>query len=710
MYRRAFTIQAGALCFGCLLSPSCADKEPPAGEVAHVRHLLRGSADGTMVVTAADTVVNRYAVLGQDARSGDRALVLSGIAGLGTTALAPLGPGDLLLVIQAQGADVAGDRNVVGFGAVTDIGDAGLFELVTVKRVDDATGRIEIYGNCGGLRNNYSAAGHVQVVRVPQFDALTVQAGASVIAPPWDGTTGGVVAISVRGGAQVDGLLDASGRGFRGGQRTAITGVRQPGVGAFYASLSQLDGGAKGESIAGSATREYAQLGGYGRGAVANGGGGGNRLVAGGGGGGNGGMLTAWNGQGIMPSTAVGAAQAWPLDPGYDSARTAFAGGGRGGYTASAASLDPTVTAPGDTLWLQDYRRERGGLGGRPVPNDPKQRLFFGGGGGAGDDFQTKSGRGGQGGGLVYLAAAQVSGSGRILANGEDGAPAESTTAGGGGGGAGGTLVIGAATITGVTLEARGGSGGSEPIAGTQAAGPGGGGGGGYIAVAAGTQATLRIDGGVGGTTASSDMVKFPRNGATDGASGQSDGITQGEFGTTQFCASADLSIQLTPTPAQAQATDPVSLQIDVRNNGPSPATDAQLVLRVPAGSTLQQMQPGGWDCAIAGTELTCKRGLIASGESSPLVVSLTPPLAAADIPLHAEVTADTPDLDRSNNTADLPVGNASPISEKLAGGGLSCAMTQSPRPPLDGSRGTAALLLSTLVAALTYRRRSRLS
>ncbi len=657
-----------------------------------------------MVVTAPDTVVNRYAVLGQNARRGDRSIILSGIAGLGTTALAPLQAGDMLLIVQAQGADVTPDRDVVGFGAVTDYGDAGGFELVTVRRVDDATGRIDIYGNCGGLRNNYSVAGHVQVIRVPQYDALTVQAGASVVTPPWDGTTGGVVAISVRGSAQVDGMIDASGRGFRGGQRNPISVVRQPGVGAFYASLSQLDGGTKGEGAAGSA-REYAQLGGYGRGAIANGGGGGNRLVAGGGGGGNGGSSAAWNGQGIMPQGVVGGTLAWALDPGYDSARTAFAGGGRGGYTASAGTLDPTVTGPDSLLWLQDYRRERGGLGGRPVPNDPQSRLFLGGGGGSGDDFQSRSGRGGQGGGMILLAAAQVGGSGRIVANGEAGAAAESTTAGGGGGGAGGTLVIGGGTVAGVTVEARGGDGGSQPSAGTQAAGPGGGGGGGYIALTANSPATRQVDGGVGGTTASSDMVKFPRNGATDGASGQADGVAQGEFGTSQFCAAADLAVQIVPTPAQAVEDMPVSVQLDVRNNGPSPAADVQIVLSVPAGSTLQQMQPGGWACTISGDTLTCTRSLIGAGESSPIVVSLTPPLGAAQVPLHAEVTADTPDLDKTNNVADLPLNNEAPISEKLAGGGLSCTQAPGRSAPASGASGAVALLLGALLTALARRR-----
>ena len=709
MYRRTFTIPAGALCLGSLLWPACGAPMSPVPALAPItssHSALRGSRDGEQVVTAADTVVNRYAALGADARRGDRTLTLSTTQGRGLTALLPLVAGDTLLILQAQGADVMADRDTSGFGAVTDYGDAGHFELVTVRSVNEAAGRIELYANCSGLRNNYTAAEHVQIVRVPQFSSLVVQAGASIVAPAWNGATGGVVAIVARYTVQVDGAIDASARGFRGGLRNAVADVRQPGVGAFYASLSQLDGGAKGEGIAGYSV-EYAQLGGYGRGAVANGGGGGNRLVAGGGGGGNGGAIAAWNGQGFMPQSVVGGPAAWLLDPGYNGSQISFAGGGRGGYTASSAALDPTVTAPGNMLWLQDFRRERGGLGGRPVPNDPQSRLFLGGGGGAGDDFQSKSGRGGQGGGLVFLAANGLSGHGRIAANGEDGGPAESTTGGGGGGGAGGTLLIGGGDVFAVTLEAHGGAGGSQPSTGTQAAGPGGGGGGGYIAVPAASVVTRHVEGGAGGTTASSDMVKFPRNGASDGAPGQSDGVTSGEFGTSQFCGGADLSVAIVATPAQAQALDPVTLQIAVQNHGPSPAADAQVHLQVAPGTTLTQKQPGDWDCTIAGEELLCKRTLLTASETSSFQVSLTPPLSASDIPITARVTADTPDLDTSNNTAVLSLGNTTPVVEKIVGGGVSCSAALGPSAPVTGA--PFALGLGALLFAFA-RRRTRAS
>ena len=711
---------AGALLLGSLLSAACAPGAPgpgtggsaqaaeTAGSVGTGRHALRGSADGALEVTAPDTVVNRYAVLRSDVHSGDRVLPLTAADGHGVAALMPLAAGDVLLIVQMQGADVqAGDRNAGTFGEVSDYGNAGLFELVTVKSIDMDQDRVEIHGNCRGLRNNYDAAGHTQVVRVPQYSTLNVQSGGSVGAPAWDGASGGVVALLVQGGAQIDGSIDVSGRGFRGGLRTVVTAMRQPGVGTFYASLNLLDGGAKGEGIAGGAL-DYVSIGGYGRGAIANGGGGGNRIVAGGGGGANGGTIADWNGQGVMPLDVLGGDKAWLLDPGYDATRTALAGGGRGGYTASSGKEDPTLVAPGDAKWMLDSRRERGGLGGRPVPNDAQKRLFFGGGGGAGDDFMDKAGRGGRGGGLLFLVAETIGGSGRLVANGEDGAPGETTLSGGGGGGGGGTALVSATALSGVSIEARGGRGGSQASTGAQAGGPGGGGGGGFIATPAGAQITRSADGGTGGTNASSDLLAFPRNGASNGAGGQVSDGAGGELGTGQACGGADLSMSVTSTPAQdqgqgqGQGQRSFTLRVDIQNRGPSPAAEPSFTLRVPAGGTLAQLQPGPWACTVgaAADQITCTLSTLPAGETSTVLVSLTPSVDVSTVAVTGEIHADSVDPDGSNDTAMLSVQIDGAV---LSGGGLGCAVTGG--GAARSGAGALFLALGLLGAALWRRR-----
>lgn len=174
--------------------------------------------------------------------------------------------------------------------------------------------------------------------------------------------------------------------------------------------------------------------------------------------------------------------------------------------------------------------------------------------------------------------------------------------------------------------------------------------------------------------------------------------MTSGEFATTQFCAGADLAVQLLTTPAAAQGTDPVTLQIEIKNQGPSPATEVLVRVRVPTGSTLTLTQPGAWDCTATVEELQCKRSLIPVGETSPIEVTLTPPFGASSIPITAELTAETPDPDSSNNGVTLPLGNAAPVTEKLLGGGLSCGLagrtdTQSARTAFGAALG--ALLLA---------------
>lgn len=104
--------------------------------------------------------------------------------------------GDLVLVIQMTGPAagtyeyaVAASRNHQGWMAVT--------------------GR----GPDGGLVNSYSDAdGDWQVVRVPTFKAATIGPGFG--AEPWDGSTGGVVAIDIDGTVTFDTTVDLSAQGL----------------------------------------------------------------------------------------------------------------------------------------------------------------------------------------------------------------------------------------------------------------------------------------------------------------------------------------------------------------------------------------------------------------------------------------------------------------------------------------------------------------
>ena len=484
--------------------------------------------DGTFSVTAAGTVLNLYTPLSADAAAGATSISVTNIADLtatvaGSYAAAALEAGDLLFVIQMQGATID-TTNTVNYGNVTSLGSAGSFEFVRVGSISGNTISLDTTAHPNGLARSYTAAGRTQVIRVPQYTALSVEAAASVVAPPWNGATGGVVVLSVQGTVTLNGSINVSGRGFRGGavdNATSVNGVTD------YVTTDPARGGLKGEGIAGPSTNAY------GRGASANGGGGGVGHNSAGGGGANGNNGNPWTGQGVMVAANANEMAAWALDPGYvanGNALTTSSGGGRGGYTFGSNNANELVAggAPGQNSWGGDNRREAGGLGGRPMANDPVARLFMGGGGGAGDGNNGAAGAGGAGGGLVFLLALDVSGAGQILANGAAGG----NTVGGhndaaGGGGAGGTIVVSSQqSLGGISLSANGGVGGNQLITSNENEGPGGGGGGGYMAVFGGTL-TTSAQGGAGGTTTSQGVTDFPKNGATGGNLGQPNEMAQ---------------------------------------------------------------------------------------------------------------------------------------------------------------------------------------
>lgn len=507
--------------------------------------------DGARTVTAANTQVNRYAQV------TDLTTNTITVSNIGTLAESygggsssdytndALSTGDLVLVYQAQGASFTDTSNAATYGAFS-YDNAGHYEFAEVYSVSGNTITL-----CSNLTNTYTSVRIfnnqpvylVQVVRVPQYTLLTVNSGASVVAPAWDGNVGGIVALKVQGAVTVSGNIDVSGRGFRGGERSGDGGD----VGSDYtgyvatATTPYCNGGSsgnagnqcgagKGESILGF-TPEYNFFGGgaYARGAPANGGGGGNIHNASGGGGANGNNGGTWNGAGF-PDPTTSYQPAWALDnnfPNYPTTSPNGAGGGRGGYTYAANNQNALTRAPGANQWGGDRRRQVGGLGGRPLTNNPASSLFFGGGGGGGHNNSAgnTATNGAAGGGLILIDAGSLSGTGTISANGA----AVTTNArndGSGGGGGGGTIAIRTTTQpTGVSLSAAGGQGGSQVFPNNttdESEGPGGGGGGGYIQVSGGVASgTPNVGGGANGTSNSRGVTEFPPNGATRGYAGQ---------------------------------------------------------------------------------------------------------------------------------------------------------------------------------------------
>ncbi len=554
-------------------------------------HAWQPGKDGSRTIAANTAYAAlpevRITALASAAASGSNTLTLASAAGISA--------GDVLMVYQAQGASIS-SIDTAGYGAVTALGNAGRFELVSVMSVIGSTVNLSPACGVSPLRFSYSSGS--QVIRVPQYVNLTVNSGATVTAPVWNGSTGGVMPLLVQTNLLVNGTLSATGAGFRGGVLDNDTTAAGTDV-VLFRGASSLDGGEKGEGIAGYQAQYDGLSGRYGRGAPANGGGGGNAHNGGGGGGANGNSGVIWNGQGNPDLSVAAWAAAWNID-GALTAATTSSGGGRGGYTFANSNQDALTVAPGTASWGGNSRRQRGGLGGRPLTNNPSvladTRLFLGGGGGAGDSNNSAGSSGASGGGIVLVVAGSVSGSGQIVSNGNtagNSTPAHNDAPGGGG--AGGSILVSATSASGVSLLASGGNGGNQLITNSESEGPGGGGSGGYIA-APGLLATT-VTGGANGVTSSGAVTEFIANGATRGGAGNT--ITVPALASLPVCATA-ATIALGVTKSNGQITyapgGAATYTIVVINTGTIPAIATLVNDTLPAGVTLS----GPWTCAAS--------------------------------------------------------------------------------------------------------------
>ena len=410
-------------------------------------------------------IVNTYYQGNGNPVVGATNLVLGAASGASGTVTV----GDLLMIIQMQGASINADddeRYGDGVGTpgsqvdtstsqangYTSLGQAGLYEYV---RVTVAAGNNISF--TPALTNAYEQNTTVQprrtyqVVRVPQYPSASINAASPVRSLPWNGTTGGIVSVDVAGALTLSGSgshINTSNQGFRGGAQGVPNSACCAGTYNFYRDAATTNGGGKGEGIAGtprylslitsgsfdSGTRfsdafaapTFVDLGAgnmgypngdFARGAPANAGGGGTSHNSGGGGGGNGGL------------------------------------GGTGGQTFN-----------GDGL------RDVGGYGGSRLPQSGPPvatRIFMGGGGGSGSLNNDSGNRahGGYGGGIIAVRAGQIVGSAVFTSNGQRGLDSDAGNDTGGGGGAGGSIVVIAGSGHGnVSAQAQGGNGGDSNL------------------------------------------------------------------------------------------------------------------------------------------------------------------------------------------------------------------------------------------------------
>ncbi|TVT40374.1 hypothetical protein FNT36_12905 [Hymenobacter setariae] len=625
--------------------------------------------DGTVAsLTAAP---NTYFLPSGNAAANQKTIGISATTLSGTGVAnggSPLAPGDLVLIIQMQGAAIsAANDDTYGDGVAGPSANgntpgttftAGRYEYGVVAGTTTITpgtaGTLTLRDN---LTYDYTQANatatqgqqRYQVIRIPQYTALTL--GSNIAPPAWNGQLGGVLALDVAGPMNFNNrTLDASGAGFRGGAGRRLGGTAGLSS-ADYRSVNTSNGG-KGEGTAG--TPNYVAT--YSANGAA-----GTLITTGSS------YPSGDNGRGAPGNAGGGGTDGQPTVNDQNTGGGGGANGGRGGR--------------GGNSWASNLAV--GGEPGAAFPLASSSRLVLGGGGGAGgtndgtgndgtgNAFDGLASSGAPGGGIVLVRTGSVTGAGSIVANGYN---ADNSVAndGSGGGGAGGTILLTAQnpnTLGSINLTATGGTGGTNSGGGV-AHGPGGGGGGGFI-VTNGPTASATAVAGTSGITFGN--VPF---GAETGTVGVGNSAISNSIAGSAANAScvADV-VSVITGPATATAGSTVNLSVNFSNYGGITATGLSARVSLPASLLLANITAPGATITGGGTgpyilsysALTS----LAVGASQSFPISYTVPLTgSANITATSNITTASPEPYTANNPSSIVtnIGNYADVTTTITG------------------------------------------
>lgn len=355
--------------------------------------------------------------------------------------------GEYVIVMQMQDNVIGTNTtNVSTFGDLGTINSAGLYEVARILSHTESAGLPNSVTFYNPLVNTYNinANASVQLITFRDFGA-NFTTSVSIGTFTWNGTIGGVTAISVTSVLTVGHNISANCAGFSGGFKNTPNGYSACDNSNYITSIDTYHAG-KGEGIYKRTNAAFAGA----RGHILNGGGGGNDVNGGGGGGGN-----------------------------YSSG-----GSGGSGWVAAGTGCSPIV----------------GGVSGISLSGSISgNRIFMGGGGGAGHENDGVGTRGAAGGGIILIKAGTLTtiscGGISISATGSTAATANND--GAGGGGAGGSILFNVNTfnVAGacpLTVSSNGGNGGASNTGSGGAHGGGGGGGQGVVIYSA-AQPTVNV-------------------------------------------------------------------------------------------------------------------------------------------------------------------------------------------------------------------------
>ncbi len=191
---QTFTVKASIICIG--------DTNTTCGNVtAYVRHnsttLFGNGKDGDLIITNSGTIINNYTSLITQANISQTVIQVANSNYFSI--------GDEILIIQLQNG--------------SGVGKAGNYEFNIVKNIsgNNLTLETPLSHTYGAGPYNTIGATATQIVRVPNYRRLTITSTGSIIAPPWNGSTGGIVVLKALEYINMSGYINVSQRGFRGG-------------------------------------------------------------------------------------------------------------------------------------------------------------------------------------------------------------------------------------------------------------------------------------------------------------------------------------------------------------------------------------------------------------------------------------------------------------------------------------------------------------
>ncbi len=294
-----------------------------------------------------------------------------------------LSAGDEVVIIQIQGTGT------------------GNYELGRILSVAGSTLTLE-----AALQHTYTQGGSskAQLVRVPNYDNVTVTGSGRWEAPAWNGSTGGIITFRASGEVTIDGTVIASQKGFRGG------------------SGGTDDSNTQGEGYPGTGSHTSNANG--------NGGGGGHAAPGGGGGYGTAGAASVGTGGSAQGGNTAGDAELTQL----------FFGGGGGGGGSNGCGGTGGGYGGGIILMYAKALTVNSRLDSR---------------GGQGGDACERAGGGGAGGAIKLIVKdATIGTSNHVFASGERGGFGSPSQNNGGQGGNGRVRIEYCTSLSGVSVPA----------------------------------------------------------------------------------------------------------------------------------------------------------------------------------------------------------------------------------------------------------------